>query len=228
MYNIVSGTGRSGSSAMMLAIRQAGIPITGFKFVVYIEGLVYYGNKLNCSVCQIDDKMRTTNKNGFWEIPSLAIKDGLTDYYKEIGIKGDVIKIFTSVLPLSNPDLIDKTILMFREPKAVLTSMINAGEFLKESVSMMSSKLAWHTTNTIKFLKDNKKEFKVVIYEQLLGDPEKVIKSVCEFFGKGNYKLGAEMIDVKLNRSKVHINDLGDISELEKVYQLALNKHGKK
>ena len=221
-YHLVSGTGRSGTSAMMLCLRQAGIPIIGFKFGVYLGELTYGGNRLDCSICPSDERKRI-NKNGFWEIMSLAIHEGLTDYYKDIGIEGDVIKVFTSVLPKSNPDLIDKTILMFREPKAVLTSMINADEFTKDNASQMSKRLARHTINSIRFLEDNNKEFKIVIFERLLEDPEKVMKEVCEFFDRGDYKLGAEVIDVKLNRSKNHINDLGDISELEKIYQ----KYGK-
>ncbi len=222
MYNLVVGTGRSGTSAMMLCLRQAGIPIIGFKFGVYLGELTLGGNRLDCSICPSDERKRI-NKNGFWEIMSIAIHEGLTDYYKDIGIKGDVIKVFTSVLPNSNPELIDKTILMFREPKATLTSMINADEFTKAHASQMSKRLARHTLNSIRFLEENNKEFKIVIFEQLLEDPEKVMKEVCEFFDRGDYKLGAEVIDVKLNRSKNHINDLGDISELEKIYQ----KYGK-
>lgn len=100
--------------------------------------------------------------------------------------------------------------------------MIEAGEFPVANASQASSILAQHLRNAIEFLKENDKEYKVVQYEELLKDKYQVIKECCDFIGRGDYLYGVKIIDKKLNR-EVARNDLGDISELEKVVQLIIN-----
>ena len=221
-YNICSGSGRSGTSLMMLALRQAGVPITGFRYGIYLTNFTFHGNKLDFGVCFPSDEMQRANPNGVWEISSVAAKNGLTDYYKDIGFKGDVIKVVSRVLVRSNPNLIDKTIIMLREPKALLSSMINCGMFTRSEASNKSSEVAQEIIGGIQFLKENRKKFIIVSYEGFLEEPENTMKRVCEFMGRGDYKYGAKVPDKTLNHGKVPINDLGDISKLEEVYQTIL------
>lgn len=219
-YNLVSGSKRSGTSLMMLALRQSGIPIVGFRYGIYLNEFTYSGNKLDIGLTLPSDEMKRANPNGVWEIPSIVAKTGITDYYKDIGIKGDAMKICSDFIIFSEPHLIDKTIMMMRDPKAVLSSMIRCNMFQREDASKVSLLIAKEITTAIQFLKENNKEFKVVSYEGFLKEPHYTMEDVCAFLGRGDYKYGADVVDRKLNHGE--IEDLGDISELEKVCKSAL------
>lgn len=221
-YNIVSGLGRSGTSTMMLCLRQAGIPITGFRWSYHFPDLTFNNRTLDFGLCFPNDRMKQTNKDGNWEILDMSIKTGITDYYKDIGFEGDVIKVFAGALHQSNPDLINKVIIMMRKPNIVLSSMINCGEFKAEQASEVSNIFADDISKCGIYLRKNYKEYMVVQYEELLEKPRATMMKVCEFLGRGDYEYGAKVINPKLNRS-VARSDLGDISELEKIYNIAIN-----
>lgn len=216
-YNIVSGLGRSGTSVMMLAMRQSGIPITGFRHSLYLPELSFGGKNVDIGISFPTDIARERNRNGFWEIPTLSVYEGLTNYYKDIGIEGDVIKVFAGVLAKSEPKLINKVIVMLREPRTMLSSMVQCREFVPEQITPFTEMLAHHLRAMKAFLEGNEKEFLVVRYEKLLEKPEKTMKAVCGFIGRGDYKYGARVIDKKLNRSAPL--EAGDISQLEKIYE---------
>ena len=207
---------------MMLCLRQSGIPVIGTPYYFHIPNLSLNDLPIDIGLYfPPSEQSRITNTNGYWEVVSLSINNGLTDRYKDIGFNGDLIKVFASVLTKSNPDLINKTIIMLREPRAMISSMITAGEFSEERASEASGVLAWYLKDAIGFLKKHKKDYMVVVGERMLKKPRAVMKKVCEFLGRGDYRYGAEMINKSLNRA-VPRNDLGDISPLEEVYQLAL------
>ena len=215
-YLICSGIKRSGTSLMMLALRQSGIPIIGFRYGIYLQNFTYSGNKLDIGLCLPSDEMKRANPNGVWEIPSIVAKTGITNDYKNIGLKGDVIKICSDILIFSEPKLIDKTIIMVRKPKAVLSSMIRCGMFVKAEASKVSLKIAREIKTAIQFLEENNKEYITISYENFLRFPSHTMKRVCKFLGRGDYKYGAKVADKKLNHGT--IEGLGDIKELEKVY----------
>ncbi len=220
-YNIATGLGRSGTSLMMLCLRQSGIPITGFRYYLHIPELTFDGKMIDAGMCFPNDRLKKINKDGIWEIFNLAVHTGLINHYKDVGFKGDAIKVFVGALIKSEPDLINKTIIMLRQPAVMFDSMIKAGEFNIHQAGEASYYLAEAVLNAIKFLKENDKEYKIVIYEKLLENPEETMKDVCQFIGRGEYQYGAKVIDKSLNRS-IARNDLGDIRKLEEVYQLAI------
>lgn len=217
-YNVVTGLGRSGTSVMMLILRQSGIPITGFRYSLNLPELSFGGKNVDIGITFPTDIAKERNKYGFWEIPSLTLYQGLTGYYEDIGIEGDMIKVFSGVLARSEPSLVNKAIVMLREPKAMLASMLQCREFIPENIKPFSEMLATRLLAMRNWLRTNKKEYIVVQYEKLIEEPEQIVKEVCQFIGKGDYKEGIKVVDKRLNRS-IPRDDLGDISELEEVYE---------
>ena len=163
---------RSGTSMLMYALKEAGLDIVGKKF---------------------NSTRREENPNGYWEIPEICTETGL-----QIELKGDVIKIMFEALSFSKPELIDKTVMIFRKPKNMLTSMKNNDTI--DYMDLFLVKQLLDTVDTLVFLKD--KPLLIVFYEDILEDPKGQMKVICDYLRKGDYKKASKAINTKLNRSK--------------------------
>lgn len=166
MATIVSGTRRSGTSMMMLCLKEAGFKITGKAM----------GDK--------------GNPKGYWEI-------GATTSGLKVEIDG-IVKVVSDAIYKSKPELIDKVIVMYRNPLKVIQSMLDIG--IVSNAKGLMEKNNLDTTRTYEFIQHI--PHITVYYEEMLEDPEKEMKKVCEFLGGGDYKKGAKVVDPKLNKTK--------------------------
>ena len=187
---VVSGLRRSGTSMTMLALKEAGLDIIGEKFSGdNIEG----------------------NPNGYWEIPRICKDEGLREE-----IDGDAIKIMFEALSFSKPELIDKAILIFREPRKMLYSQFKDNQI--DYPNIFICKQAVDMVDSIAWLKYYKIPFKIVLYEDILQSPGKEFKRLFKFIDKGDYKKAKSVVDKKLNRSKDYEGESIYIDTLENIY----------
>ena len=162
---VVTGLRRSGTSMMMLALKESGIKIIGKKME------------------------NEWNPLGFWEIneTSRGIKHDM----------GDVaIKIVADGFPYSDPKVIDKVIVMYRDPKKVLESMLKGNLFLKNQTERVVHKNSVDLQRTFEVLKNI--DHITVDYEEMLEFPKENMTRVCRFLGQGNAE-GYKIVDPKLN-----------------------------
>lgn len=198
MYNIVSGNRRSGTSLMMLALRTAGIPIIGFRYPIFT---LNKGNEIILSTSP-SKEMREGNPNGYWEMGNISCITGLKPEHYDIGLKGDLIKIVSDVIFYSDPKLINKTILMYRHPRAMLSSMIRGNIIKLHELEDAIEKIYITTERTLTYLKENKIPHIKIYYEEMLKSPEEELKKATDFIGKGNPKEALKVINPSLKRSK--------------------------
>lgn len=196
--NIIAGLRRSGTSLLMFALKEAGFKITGEKF---------YKRKTTKQV-------KEGNPNGYWEVDIVTTRTGL-----QRKIKGEVVKIMFEALPNSKPELIDKVILIFREPKKILSSILkNNSEAVLEEYILMG---LFDTIDTLGFLEFHKKEYMLVFYGDILKNPKEELKKICVFLGKGDYIKAAKAVDQKLDRSEPLQRKCRFLPTMEKIYELA-------
>jgi hypothetical protein len=227
MYNVVTGTKRSGTSAMMLALRQAGHPILGFRYPIILKR-----NKevvvTNVGAFEPVGVEKEDNQNGFWEMGSITDKTGLLSEHKELGYSGDVIKIMASVFPLSDPMLINKTIVMARHPIDVIDSKTKCKSDPRPVTDtkkrLMAMAYICNIGTLLKWLVSNSKEFMPVFYDEMIANPKATMKGVCEFLGRGNYRNAAKFIDKKLCHDHSTEMTFQEVSEAVSYYKL-FKKH---
>ena len=168
-YNVVSGLRRSGTSLMMLSLRQSGIPIIGLKFAVNTNGDTFTPDK----------REKEGNPDGYWELGSITSVHGLKKGY-DIGMDGDVIKITADALYFSDPCMINRVIVMERNMDDIIRSMLKGGLFKDSEIDLAIEKNKRDISRTYDWLDDNNKDFMIVSYEKLVSDPE-TIKKACKF-----------------------------------------------
>ena len=219
-YFVVSGLARSGTSAMMYALKWCGIPIIGYKFPMefrrqdgsYAEG----GSQHN----EIPTSNRR-NPDGFWEIPGVT-KFGVTsrtlsDY------NGTVIKCIADTLSHSDSAYLSGVIMMMRNPRKVMTSqLVNHPDVVNNKTWKL---VAWSFVNNVTLALDWCRRygilFKLVIYEQFIENPFTVLTDICAFIGKGHPQDGAKVIKKEYNKSMVFGGESEGMVEAEKVYDMA-------
>jgi hypothetical protein len=186
----------------MLALKEAGLPICGAKFPKETSQFTKAGNP-----------------KGYWECTEITSETGLQMRHKKVGKDKDIIKIIADKLYESDPRLIGKTVVIFRKPKQILASILKANIInrMRDFICLY----AFDIIDTLGYLTYHKKKFIAVFYEDILKDPEKELKKICKFLGKGDYKKGAKAIEPKLNRSKEYAKEIKFVSFLEKIYNLA-------
>lgn len=218
-YNIVTGWKRGGTSAVMLALRQAGIPIVGFKYPIFIKGET---GRMEAGLFTSLKTEEIDNPTGFWEIPSIAKNGGLQKSHKDYGIDGDLIKVPFDTLFLSDPEFIDKVIIVLRNPRKVLASRMKKATIENTNVWIKSTcvKMLSNAENAINWLKENNKQYIVVSYESLSDN----LDAVCDFLERGDSILGAEAINSKLDRVKPITDNCNELTKVEKFYTNLLKK----
>lgn len=214
MYNSVVGLRRSGTSLLMLALRQAGIPIIGVKYTYVVEA-----DNGQVSIYSVpDNKLREANPNGFWELGNITIKTGIQPMHKDLGMDGDIAKLVPEALYASEPDMINKVVIIMRNPRKSLQSMLDTNSMKEEELEQEVKNNVIFLKEGFKWLKDNNKEYITATYENLLENPEEELKKITDFIGRGDYKLGAKVVDKKLNRSKELTRNFKALEELEEIY----------
>lgn len=179
--HVVTGLRRSGTSLMMYALKEAGLKIAGDKWA------------------KNGERIKDTNPNGFWEVGKVTTEEGITRKTGLVTRMGDVVKVMFECLPKSYPVMVDKTIVMVREPRNVIYSFLKHNSIAHVDLFILN--WALDVVDSIEFLEEYRKEYIIVFYEDLLDNPEQEMKRVCKFVG-GDYRKGAKVVDTKLNRSK--------------------------
>ncbi len=212
-FNIVTGLRRSGTSLMMLCLRQSGVPIIGSKYMIY--ALNENGDTtLKTTPSQ---KERRGNPNGYWELGSITTKTGVKQEHMDLGMDGDVIKVTSDAFYFSDPKMVDKTIVMVREPRKVLFSMIRGEICREEDAEKVVEKNIRDMRRTKEFLRSKKKL--IINYDELVSHPLKILQEVNHFIGKLNIVRGAKVIDQTLNRSDLYSGEVKGIEKWEKLYK---------
>ena len=231
MFDIVTGAKRSGTSMMMYLLREAGIPIGGFKFPIRPEtknGSVDQILDRGCDFLSDNHIQQQTeftrhNINGYWEYPSIC-GEGLEVQHRFYD--GTTIKVFAHALPNCHDALVDRVIYMIRNPRKVLRSRIQLGELAEDSdlLRLQALKMRQEKVRAIQWLhhrelqrqakqasegtaadhsNDNSlPSFKIVIYEKLLNDPEGVLGSLLSWIGRGELSWAIKAVDTHQDRSK--------------------------
>lgn len=227
-YNIVSGWKRGGTSALMLALRQCGIPIMGFKYPISYtikhkdgtletekDGGAFFPIKTR------EAKDKQDNPTGFWEIASLSVGSGLQEKWDGAGMDGDLAKIPFDHLTQTNEEMANKVIVILRNPLKVLDSQMKAGMLIDKENRIRTSALGmiYIAVQSIYWLAERKKNFYIMFYEDLLKNPKKELKRICEFFNRGDYKWGVRAIQKGLDRSKPLKRDYPELKELNAFYK---------
>lgn len=226
-FDIVTGSKRSGTSMMMYILKEAGIPVGGFKFPMRINSenedtIIDAGREF--SAFENDESyatLRSFNTNGYWEYPSVCGK-GIQHKHKTYD--GSVVKVFNEGLLLSEESLVGKVMFMMRNPKKVLHSSIKIGKLKNDPVLIdlqaIRMKKLW--AETFRWLKG--KDFRIIIYEELLLDPSHSIKEVIEWIGRGDARWGIKAVDTRMDRSDEIDHQSDSIDELYRYYELAVKR----
>jgi len=226
-YVACSGWNRGGTSALMSVIKEAGIPIVGFKYPYqfkfdYIKGdqILKQGVKKDGGLLIADEAVRKRNPSGYWEIASICIGGGLQKEHEDIGEDGNVIKIPLDTLPSSDPEMIDKIVVILRNPLKVLGSMISihGPEKQEEMIRVGSLGLIYNLMVSLEWIEKNKIKHIIVHYEDMIRKPIEFVEDICNFIGRGEHLWGAKIVERKLNRSKAIEKRYIEVERLEAFY----------
>jgi len=203
-YNICLGWRRSGTSMLMLALKEAGVPIVGFKY----PSLTKYQNEETRKTIAVDGGMMVTsekiydsNPNGYWELASI-VKNGLQKKHENIGRDGNLVKVMMDCFAISDFSLIDKVVIILRNPKKVIASYLKSKDLeqTEENIKSVSLAMLYTASSAMKKIEENKKETIIVYYEQLLKDPKTNLLAVCRFLDRKYHKSGEDVIEGRLDR----------------------------
>ncbi len=198
MYNIITGCKRSGTSALMFALRQSGIPILGHKYPIRLKNGDIMLDVGSFKPFSGEDRKNT---NGYWEISPITDGTGLQKEHQNWGVKGDLVKVMSWVLPLSEPDLVDKIILIVRHPREMLMSRVKCGQINKNDYRMLkigALSFVQNTLSVLKWAKEHNKELIIIDYNDLVVKPHK-LHLACHFLERGDYRIGMKFIRKNIN-----------------------------
>lgn len=194
-YHIVTGVERSGTSCMMGALRESGIPVAGWKYPFEIKHSTW--TNLSCGSPEpIADDQRRLNP-GFWEITEV-LKHGInTDVYD-----GALMKIPCSGLMKSNPQYINKAIFMRRDTNSIARSMSKLPNGKKYTHIHFCNMIEERLKDGFQWLEENRIPTLFIQYEKLMLEPSRLLRKVIKFLGRGDYRWGAKFIRPQLDHSK--------------------------
>lgn len=218
-FIVLSGNKRSGTSMMMLAMRECGIPISGFKYPVKIRNKDADQVDAGC-MFPMDEHLSKCSPSGFWEYASV-IEEGLQK--KHESYNGLFIKVPVHVLTKSCRDLIEKVVLIVRNPRKVIASRINVGELVVQNDKDIELASIIYLNNIVYALQWMRKvslRFKLVVYEEVIEDPFAILQSTCDWIGRGDAGFGDHVISYKLDRTKPLEIDSPLMAELDEMYDM--------
>lgn len=215
-YKVVGGWNRGGTSCLMAALRECGIPVVGYKYPFeftfdYVDKetgrAIKKGIKRDMGMIDcLSKKSIRNNPSGFWEIPSICLKDGIQSQHIGFGNDGNLVKVQLDCLASSEPGLIDKVVIILRNPFKVISSAVRCKEGTPEDKMEYWKRLAalalpYNLLVSIRWCDNNNIPYKIVYYEDLLEDPDLVLTGICDFFDRGVPKYGVRVINKNLDRS---------------------------
>ena len=202
-YHVVTGVARSGTSAMMGSLREAGIPLAGYKYPIMLD---FGPNEKLCGGAEkpIDPNEVRKNEMGFWEI-SEVLKEGI----QKNTYSGALIKCPCQSFAHSKVHFIKKVVFMVRPPREQIASILKDVSFAKAwDPHAVYAEMCLRQIYTVRFLEQYDIPWIVVQYEKLIDNPYFHINRVCEFFDRGDPEWGAKYIDPSKRRNNKKVNKL--------------------
>lgn len=229
-YLILSGWRRGGTSAIMGALRQAGIPVIGYRFPITLRNPnTKQVEKTDVGTFDVSARVAKDNPRGYWEFPTITLREGIRERWNNLGVGGELIKIPFETLTLSDPRMIEKTVIILRDPLSVIESRIKAPvpteNKTKRSKRITSLVMLYNAILSLRWLNKYKIPYYVIGYENLLKNPEKELGGVCKFLNRGDPKWGARDIEKKLNTSKPIENNYEETQMVKDFYNDILFNH---
>jgi hypothetical protein len=170
------------------------------------------------------DRYEDMNPNGFWEcqysVQGIKYNFGDREDLKAMEAgnlkEAKIVKVVSQGLMASDPKYLDKVVYMIRHPRSVAKSQerLKRGfdtKFPDGKVRNIFEGLQIHTPEmyigvTVQasrwILGNPDVDIHFVHFEDLLADPEKVIKEIGEFLTVGDFSKALGVVEKKLNRSK--------------------------
>ena len=166
---VVSSLRRSGSSMLMFALKEAGLDILGDKYFNETE------------------QKKEGNLNGYWEVDDICTNTGLQEK-----MDGEAIKIMFEALSSSKPELIDKLVFIFRQPRKMLSSVYKYNHI--EHKDIFICKQAVDIIDALSWTLYYNKQFRIFFYEDIIAKPRQEMKRLIKFTG-GDSKKAIKVID---------------------------------
>jgi hypothetical protein len=237
-YRVVSGWNRGGTSCLMATLRECGIPVVGYKYPFeftfdYVDEKtnkpIYQGIKKDMGMIDcFSEKAKDNNPSGFWEMPSICLRDGVQQQHASFGNDGNLIKVQLDCLASSVPDLVDRVVIILRNPFKVITSAIRCkGEISEREreywIRFASLSLPYNLLVSLKWLEKNNIPSYIIFYKDLIEDPRIILEGVCDFMGRGEAKYGVKIIDKKLDRSQPVKGNYKELKKLKRFWSQLLS-----
>jgi hypothetical protein len=200
---IVSGYPRSGTSLMMIVLRNLGFKISGRKNPAKRKG----------QSKKIEQHVGNLNRDGYWEIPKITMR-GMTAADRK-SINSDVVKLTTWAILYSCIKMSDKIILCIRDPREIIVShRATLRDFTDEQVYEEHN---LHTRMLIaRFSPIDWSRTHVVDYADILREPNAEINRLADFLGTKPTKCAVSA--VKPNYKTANL-DIHKDEEADKLYQ---------
>lgn len=235
---VISGCPRSGTSLMMLLHKEAlgEGRIIGSQWMgidpKYKDGHIkecveYAKDKQNPTWKKEQEQSKAMNPNGFWECP-WTVRG--VQWVQNPPEKDKVCKIVSQGLANSNPQYIDKVVMMVRHPWSVVNSHKNlkinfpfASNTTNKDIGNTNPQMYINVTYSVcKWILANDPKILLVNYEDLIYDPDKTVDRVKSFVGEGDWDKAKSHINKKLQRNSPENPENADES-----WDLALDIHNK-
>jgi hypothetical protein len=166
----------------------------------------YIKDKTNPAWRQEQAESKDMNPNGFWECRWTV--RGI-QWEQQPPASNKVCKIVSQGLSRSNPEYIDKIVLMVRHPWAVANSQRNLSlnmPFAKarnKDIGNVSPNMYINVTVAVsRWILANQPQLLIVNYDDLISSPDRTIKTLSDFVGDGDWGEAQKVIQQKYNRSE--------------------------
>ena len=210
---IVAGAGRCGTSLMMQTLDLLGIPIMGSP--TGSKGHQLWQNYQNRNNIILRDLPTDKNPKGYYEVPLEYLKE-FTKNKLPHNHKGKAIKFTAPEIVNVPPDAIESIIFckrrdMFKSGKSMHLLAQQDYEYAKEHklnncfanmYSFLTAKdwqrhMEMFNRDVSRWIKDKKIKSKTVYFEDMLSNPEPVIKYLVDFFNLENTNISAALKNVE-------------------------------
>lgn len=214
---VVSGCPRSGTSLMMLLHREAlgEDAIVGSKWMgidpeyknEHMKKCAeYIKDKNDPDWRQEQEETKNMNPNGFWEC-NWTIR-GL-QWAQKPPEPNKVCKIVSQGLARTNPQYVDKLVMMVRHPWSVANSHKDlklsfpfARNVRNKDIDNINPRMYIRSTiDASRWILKNNPQLLMVDYDQLVLDTENVIESISDFIGEGDWGKAKDVVDKRYKRN---------------------------
>lgn len=220
---VVTGTPRSGTSALMTALRESGIPICGFKYPLsfVVDGKTISGG----SDVPLNKDAAKRNPTGMWEIRGITRQGqqgsgGVTnDIHRYDGM---VVKVVDTALFKSDATLMEGVLYCVRDPRVCLSSQMNLNVTNDKKRQLFPWAYIINTAQAFRWIKLRYLPYMFVPYEQIIEQPTYWMSKIIDKLGRGEV-YGAQVYDKRYNRTEIDNEDLEDMDKAVEVYQMCVD-----